>query len=145
MFFNGLWFSWKFVSSYLINIKYLTFFFLNWSQSSLAFNLQCHIFVPQEKMVGVWSFPIILRVVEVVVVDVGAVEVEVEVEVMTWSVMNVVSLVILLENVACVSVLEVGVVEGVEALLLDAVGARVMIDMGAGLLFSSLLFSFFSS
>lgn len=48
--------------------------------------------------------------------------------------MNVVSLVILLENVACASVLEVWVVEGVEALLLDAVGARVMIDMGAGVI-----------
>ena len=48
--------------------------------------------------------------------------------------MNVGNLVILLENVACALVHEAWVVEGVEALPLDAVGAPVTMDMDAGLL-----------
>lgn len=75
-------------------------------------------------MAGVWSFLTILKVVVeeavVVVVDVGVVEVR------TWSVMNVVSLVILLGNVVCALVQGAWEVGVVEALALDIVGVQVM-------------------
>ncbi|WP_248792991.1 hypothetical protein [Escherichia coli] len=84
-------------------------------------------------MAGVWSSLITLKVgVEVVVV--GAADVGVGVIVMVvarTSVMSVVKLVILHENVACVLVHEAWVVDDVEAQVHDAVGAPVM---AAGLL-----------
>lgn len=85
-------------------------------------------------MVGVWSYLTTLRVAVVVVV--GGVVVAVLVVVKTQSVTNAVSLVILLENVACALVHEAWGVEGVEVLPLDAVGVLVTMDTDAGLLIS---------
>ena len=90
-------------------------------------------------MGGVWSSLIILRVVVVVVVVVEAVIVDVA-EVRTWSAMNVVNLVILLENVACGLVHEAWEVDGVEALALVLVGVQVM---GAGISWLYFVFFFF--
>jgi len=77
-------------------------------------------------MAGVWSFLIILRVVEAVV----AMDMDV-VEVRTQNVMSVVNLVILHENVACALAHEAWEVVVVEAPVLAAVEVQVM-GMGAG-------------
>ena len=77
-------------------------------------------------MAGVWSFLIILRVVEAVV----AMDMDV-VEVRTQNVMSVVNLVILHESVACALAHEAWEVVVVEAPVLAAVEVQVM-GMGAG-------------
>lgn len=78
-------------------------------------------------MAGVLNFLITLRVVGVVVAVVVVVVLHVDVaEVKTWSVMNVVKLVILLGSVACGLVLEAWEVGAAEALVLDIVEAQVM-------------------
>lgn len=81
-----------------------------------------------ERMAGVWSFPIILRVVEAVV----AMDMDV-VEVRTQNVMSVVNLVILHESVACALAHEAWEVVVVEAPVLAAVEVQVM-GMGAGVI-----------
>lgn len=81
-------------------------------------------------MAGVLNFLITLRGVVVVAVVVVAAAVHAGVvEVKTWSVMNVVKLVILLGSVACGLGLEAWEADAVEALALDTGEVQVM---GAG-------------
>lgn len=82
-------------------------------------------------MAGELSFLTTLEVVGVVVVEEGVV---VALEALIWSVMSVVSLVILLVNAVCVSVQE----DVAVALPLDIGGAQVMVE--GKLMSDSLLF-----